>query len=290
MKQASVQLEKFEVTQSVRELAESDSLVVRQLLVRYPLESVFLLGLVDDHGICSPKLRGRFFGWFRNNELAAIALLGHQIMFCGDTAAIPAFAKTVIETKAKGFLIFGPSPEVEQFGQLLSAYGRDSHSVRELCWYVCEMTVPTNTSHLQKATPEHLEAIFNVQGEMHFETTGVDPRLVDPIGFRERVSARIERGRTWIKLIENQIVFKAELQSVTPTAIYLEGIWTHPNFRGQNIAKECVAELTQQRLLQKQTICLAVEPEENIARHIYEYAGFTWKGDYQARYLNPVAE
>ncbi len=294
MKQAlqTYQQEHFQSShQSVRELTENDRAAAKHLLQSYPLESVFLRGLIDDHGLCSPKLRGQFFGWFSNDELAAVALLGHQIMFCGDAAALPDFARTVCEIKAKGFVVFGPRAEVELFGQLLAAGGRETQTTRELCWYVCEKAVrPTAPQlQLQQANLEHLDAILEVQGQLHLEATRVDPRVVDPDGFRERVRVRIELGRTWIKLESGQLVFKVELQSVTPTAIYLEGIWTHPEFRGRNIAKECVAELTEQRLQQQQSVCLVVEPEETVARHIYEYAGFVNQSEYQARYLTPLA-
>ncbi len=272
-----------------RELIEADRAEMQKLLQRYPLQSVFLQGLIDDYGICSPKLRGQFFGWFKDGELAAVALLGHQIMFCGDAEALPAFAQTAVEIKAKGFVVFGPKQEVDHFGQLLSALGRETQTVRDLCWYVCEKAVHSVARlQLQQANLEHLEAIIEAQAQLLLEATGVDPRLADPDGFRERVAARIKRGRTWIKVEAGKIVFKAELQSVTSTAIYLEGIWTHPEFRGRNIAKECVLELTQRRLQQQQAICLGVEPEEAAARHIYEYAGFMQHDEYQARYLQPL--
>jgi predicted GNAT family acetyltransferase len=75
---------------------------------------------------------------------------------------------------------------------------------------------------------------------------------------------------------------------VTPDMIYLEGIWTNPNYRQRGIARECVVELTHRRLRQKQMICLAVEPEENIAMQIYRHAGFRHQTDYQARYPQPL--
>lgn len=273
----------------VRALTESDRVEVQKLLQRYPLQSVFLQGLIADHGICSPKLRGQFFGWFRDGVLAAIALLGHQIMFCGDAEALPAFAQTAAKIKATGFVVFGPKQEVDHFGQLLSALGRETQTARDLCWYVCKKAVHSvKRLQLQQAYLEQLDVIIEAQAQLLLEATGVDPRNVDPKGFRERVAARIERGRTWIKFQDGQIVFKAELQSVTPMAIYLEGIWTHPEYRRRHIAKECVMELTQRRLDQQQAICLAVEPEEATARHIYEFAGFHQQGEYQARYLQPL--
>jgi predicted GNAT family acetyltransferase len=74
---------------------------------------------------------------------------------------------------------------------------------------------------------------------------------------------------------------------VTPDVIYLEGIWTNPNYRQRGIARECVVELTHRRLRKKQVICLAVEPEETIAMQIYKHAGFRHETDYQARYPQP---
>ncbi|MFN7930268.1 MAG: GNAT family N-acetyltransferase [Blastocatellia bacterium] len=140
-----------------------------------------------------------------------------------------------------------------------------------------------------QATVEHLEAVIEAQASSFVEATGTDPRQADPDGFRRRVLERIERGRTWIKLENDTIVFKAELQSITPDVIYLEGIWTHPEYRRRGIARDSVVELTHRRLRQQQVLCLAVEPNETTAMQIYEYAGFRYHDDYQARYPQPPA-
>jgi predicted GNAT family acetyltransferase len=143
---------------------------------------------------------------------------------------------------------------------------------------------------MTQATPEHLEAVLEAQATMYIEATGTDPRQTDPEGFRRRTLERIERGRTWIKLENDTVVFKAELQSVTPDVIYLEGIWTNADYRQRGIASECVVELTHRRLRKQQVLCLAVEPDEAVAMQIYEYAGFRYQTDYQARYPQPLAE
>ncbi len=72
---------------------------------------------------------------------------------------------------------------------------------------------------LVQATPEHLDAVLEAQATAFVEATGSDPRQTDPEGFRRRTLERIERGRTWIKLANDTVVFKAELQSVTPDVI-----------------------------------------------------------------------
>jgi predicted GNAT family acetyltransferase len=133
-----------------------------------------------------------------------------------------------------------------------------------------------------------LEVVATAQAEMAFEASGTDPRLSDPEGFRRRVAERIERGRIWVKIEEGKVVFKADLMSVTPEVVYLEGIWTHPDYRGRGIAKSCLTELVHRLLRQHLMVCLLVEPDEKAAIKVYEHVGFVHREEYQARFLKPL--
>lgn len=269
----------------VRELDELDYRQALDLLATHPLQGVHLESLINDHGLTSPALRGRFFGYFENGQLTGLALLGHQIMFCAPDAALPQLARTAAAAGLHTSVIFGPRPQVELFWEHYAEFGRALKMQRDFYWYVCEAPAqPLRQFQLIQATAEHLEMVMEAQASTFFEATGTDPRQTDPAGFRRRVLERIERGRTWIKLENDTVVFKAELQSVTPEAIYLEGIWTNPAYRQRGIARECVVELTHRRLRQQQVLCLAVEPDEAVAMRIYQYAGFRHETNYQARY------
>lgn len=273
----------------VRELDELDYRQALALLAEHPLQGVHLESLITDHGLTSPALRGRFYGYFANDQLTGIALIGHQIMFCAPDAAIPQLARTAANSGLRTAVIFGPRQQVALFWQHYAALGRELKMQRDFYWYVCEAPAqPIRQFQLVQATAEHLEVVLEAQASTFVEATGTDPRQTDPEGFRRRVLERIERGRTWIKLENETVVFKAELQSVTPEAIYVEGIWTHADYRGRGIAKEAVVELTHRRLRQQQVLCLAVEPDEAVAMRVYEYAGFRYQTDYQARYPMPL--
>jgi hypothetical protein len=276
---------------AVRELTEEDRKQVLQLLSEDPLRGVHLQSMIEDHGLCHPAHRGTFFGYFEDDRLTGVALLGHLIMIYGPDESLSFFAQQAADIRAKGHVIFGPRAQVEAFWQHLSQYGRETRLVRDHLWYVCEQPrQPIDRLQLQRASLDELEVVANAHAEMALEDSGADPRLVDPDGFRRRVRERIERGRTWVKIEAGKVIFKAELQSITPEAIYLEGIWTHPDYRGRGIAKSCVSELTHRRLRQQQVICLVVEPHEEAARRVYEHAGFYHHGDYQARYLKLLQE
>ena len=188
-----------------------------------------------------------------------------------------------------GNVIFGPKAQVAAFGAHLAELGRETKTVRDMKWYICsQATQPLTSMQVQRANLEDLEPVAQAQAEMFQAATSTDPRVADPEGFVYRVFQRIERSRTWIKLESGEVVFKTELQSVTPEVVYIEGVWTREDKRGHGIATSCFNELVHRLLKQHVMLCLAVEPEEEAALKLYEQVGFKYAEEYQARYLKPL--
>ncbi len=273
----------------VRELDEKDRAQILALLSEDPLRGVLLRGMIEDHGICHPALRGHLYGYYEEGRLAGVALLGHHLLIYGEDVALPYFAEAAAEAQAKAHMILGSQAQVEAFWKYLSPYGRETKLVSQQLWYVCEQPRwSLNQLQLQRANLAELEVVSDAQAEMAYETSGTDPRLSDPEGFRCRVRERIESGRIWVKIQDGKVVFKAELIRVTSEVVYVEGIWTHPDHRDRDIAKSCMTELTHRLLRQHQMICLLVEPDEKAAISVYEHVGFVYCEDYQARFLKPL--
>ena len=122
----------------VRELDELDYREVLALLTEYPFQGVHLESLITDHGLTSPALRGRFYGYFEHDKLVGIALIGHQIMFCAPDEAIPALAHTATTAGVRTSVIFGPQHQVELFWQHYATPGQELKMQRDFYWYVCE--------------------------------------------------------------------------------------------------------------------------------------------------------
>src|SRR5262245_6923150 len=97
----------------IRELREEDREQVLSFLAQDLVQSVILRGLILDYGLCGPELRGSFYGYFEDNQLVGVALIGHQIVVFGAESALPYFAHKVAEVKARGYLILGPQAQVE---------------------------------------------------------------------------------------------------------------------------------------------------------------------------------
>ena len=122
---------------------------------------------VEDHGICDPAHRGYFFGYYEDQRLAGIALLGHHILIFAEDVALPYFAKAAFETQAKGHLILGPQAQVEAFWQHLSQYGRETKLASQQRWYVCRQPQsPLQQMQLQRANFAELEMVTDAHAEM----------------------------------------------------------------------------------------------------------------------------
>lgn len=274
--------------QETRELLEADRAQVISLLMHDPVQSVILRGLIQDYGMCGAALRGSFYGHFINQQLVAVALIGHQIMAFGTDEALPYFANKVLEVSARGYLILGPQTQVKILGSYLTQRETRRMSTQRL--YVCQQPCQQpDRLQLLLANFAELEVIVEAQAEMALEESGLDPRLTDLAGFRHRVAERVERKRVWVKIEDGKVVFKADVISDTPETVYLEGVWVHPDYRQRGIGKSCLKELAHLLLKDHQSICLLSNDEDTAAQQIYEQAGFVQAATYEARFLAPLA-
>jgi ribosomal protein S18 acetylase RimI-like enzyme len=275
---------------AIRTLEQSDLAEVVEFLAADPVRGVHLHGMVADNGLESPANRGTFYGCYSGGRLSGVALLGHNILMCGDEAARAKFAELAISTRAKGHLVFGPAEEVKDVAERMIEGGRETNVVHDLHWVVCEKPhLPLKRLQMRRANAEELDVVATAQAEMVTEECGVDPRETDPVGFKQRVADRIKKGRVWCRVEDDRVIFKVDLISVSPDAVYLEGVWTHPDYRGRGIAKGCMNELTYRLLRQYKHVCLFVEPDDAIARRIYESIGFVHTMDYRSHYLQPMS-
>ncbi len=276
--------------QMVCELTEADRDDILHLLAKDTLRGLHLRGMIEENGVCHPLHRGRFFGYYENGVLKNIALLGHFILIYHETIGLKQFAEKAADIEAPAYLVLGPTAQVESFWNYFSRYGRETRMTRPQFWYVCRrQKMQTPAVELELAGRENLEEIIETQAQLVEEQSGIDPRERDPEGFRQRVMERIESGRTWAVRVSGKVIFKVELISETESAVYLESIWTDPDYRGRGIATNSLNELLRIFLMQGKTVAILVEPEEEAARRIYERLGFTIEADYQARFLKPLA-
>ena len=261
--------------QAVCELREADREQVLSLLAQDPVRSVILRGLILDYGMCAPELRGVFYGYFTDEQLTGVALIGHQLIVFAADDALASFAQKAVEVQARLYMILAPEQQVEKLWAYLSQFGRETRRTSAQRSYVCQQSGPT---------PERRQLLRPIMpnwmwSPMRKPKWPWKPVVLIHVRVTWRASA-IALSSGWnanafgSRSKEGKVIFKAEILSDTPDTVYLEGIWTHPEYRNRGIAKSCMAELVSHLLRDHQTICLFTDETEQTAQRVYEQVGF----------------
>ena len=183
-----------------------------------PLQTFIQASWINDNGVSSAHNRGTFYG-YRNaqKQLEGVALIGHITLVEAQTDnALKTFARATQECTA-AHAVLG---DAEQMGRFQSYYKQGGIAPRLICRELLfekrdkenVITVPS----LRRATLDELELIVPVHAQSAFEESGVNPLDVDPRGFRQRCARRIDLGRTWVAVEDDDLKFKADVISETP--------------------------------------------------------------------------
>ena len=261
---------------------------VLAFLSERPMHTVAMTGFIRDNGLVSELHRGTFYGC-RNQQgkLEGVALIGHAtLMETRTDRALEAFAELARQS-ATPHLIMGEAQRVNEFW---SHYSENEQEMRLACReLLLELTWPVQVREevrdLRRATIEDIELILPVHAQMAFEESGINPLDKDPKGFRERCARRIEQGRVWVCVEEGKLTFKADVISDTPSAIYLEGIWSTPEKSHTGYSLRCMSQLARQLLSRVKSILLFVNEENKKAQRFYQKAGFSQRAAYDTIFL-----
>jgi ribosomal protein S18 acetylase RimI-like enzyme len=252
-----------------------------------------MASLIRDNGIISNLNRGSFYGC-RNSkgELRGVALLGHATLIETDSAhCIKAFAD-LARHRAPGHLIRGEQNKIECFW---SHYTAGNRRPRLLCGeFLLQLkAIPpsaTPISGLRLATADDLDIIVEVNAALVCDESGVNPLLRDPQGFRERAARRIGKGRIWVWIENQKLLYKTDIVAETPQTIYLEGVYVHPEHRKQGYGLRCISQLASTLLDRTETICLTVNEKSLGTQRFYKRAGYEFVSRYDSIYLDAHSE
>ena len=85
--------------------------------------------------------------------------------------------------------------------------------------------------------PDEIDTYFPAAVAMFTEEVGVDPRAGDNgQGYRTRIVDLIAEGRSFARFDGDQVVFKAEIGSLSRQVALIQGVWVHPDLRGRGLA------------------------------------------------------
>ena len=271
-------------------LKQNDVAEVLRFLQERARHNVVMSGFIRDHGIESELNRGTFYGSRdENNRLQGVALIGHATFIdARRETVIPEFAR-LAQDFPRIHVILSELELVEKFWR---SYAPAGQQLRRRCREVMfELNhVFPNIEHvwpLQPATPAQLHQVAALQASLAYQDSGVSPLQKDRAGFLFRCQKRIERDRVWTLIRNGEIMFKADIISETPDAIYLEGIYVNPNHRNQGLGSHCLTQLAHRLLHRAQSIVILVNENRTNAQRFFKRVGFAARSVYDTLFLTP---
>ena len=259
-------------------LTESDRKETLAFLAVRPVQTVVMSSFIVDNGIVSELNRGKFFGYRNENgELEGVALIGHSTLVeARSEAALKALAFTARKPETPIHLIMSSGNDAERFHFYLTSGITQPRlrCVEALFEAAFPFAVQKCEWNVGNADMDQLEQVAEAQAEVAFIECGVDPMLKDREGFLKRVARRIEQDRVFTVYEDGKLIFKADIIAETPETIYLEGVYVHPDLRGQGVGARCLAFLTQELLSRAENICLLSNVDFDSAHRSFEKAGY----------------
>jgi len=259
----------------LRPLGLGDRRDTEKFLLQSPVENLFLLGVIEEHGM----LPG-FFGAFEKGALRALLFVAggrSGVPYVPEPATFRGWGAMANALRAGGRLV-GASAAVEPlWAALRDKLGRPSPVLdRPQKLYNLENGELRRraTSELRAATARDLESIVRAHSGMVLEDEGYDPQKLAPERFRRSIMARIERGRVFIAEKGGQTLFKVDLSARCRHGAQFAGVYTDPDHRRRGIAARCLADLAGRLLGECPRVTLHVNQENTPAIRTYESVGF----------------
>ena len=272
----------------IGELNQANENEVLDFLAARPIHTVFMAGLIRDNGLISPHNRGSFYACRdRQGQLEGVALLGHATLIEARTEDSLAIFARLARHCRNAHLIRGERKTINSFWQDYASNGQEPRLIcRELLFEQQEPAVLEETiDDLRPATLNDLDKVLAVNSSMAFQEGGISPLQKDPGGFRNRTTRRIEKGRVWVWIQDDRLIFKADVISETPQVMYLEGVHVHPEERRKGYGLRCLTQLSSILLTRSQSICLTINHRNKNAVSFYAKAGYRFHSHYETIYL-----
>jgi hypothetical protein len=266
---------------SLRLLSDDDFRGALEFLQRDPLINVYLISrLLEERTLAGSQIAVVRY----NGAIVLVASLATNIVLAGDPSissditgsAISLIAGRIINRMLPVRAIISPADLVELLWDELRAridppavvrMNQPIYSLRERFDY-------PDLSEARYSTARDLEALVPACAAMHKEEVGIDPMERDAHGYRERIRELVDKRRSVIRVVDGTIVSKCEYSAVTPEAVQLMGVWTHPRHRRRGHSRELLREVCGHLFRSGKAVTLFVNDFNTPAIALYEELGF----------------
>ncbi|HMA46842.1 MAG TPA: DUF4081 domain-containing protein [Frankiaceae bacterium] len=269
----------------VRVLDDRDLPAMRALLARDPVADVFVASRVAAAGLDPWRLGAEVWGYVVDGRLLAACYTGANLwpVQVGPTAA-RAFAERARRQGRRCSSIVGTADGVLDLWRHLSAVWGPAREVREDQPLLAISSPPLVAADpgVRRVRPDELDVLLPACVAMFTEEIGVSPNVGDGGGlYRARIAEFVEQGRSFARIEDGRVLFKAEIGAVSGGVCQVQGVWVAPELRGGGLGTAGTASVVAQaqRSLAP-VVSLYVNGFNVAARRAYDRVGFRRVGTF----------
>ena len=272
---------------ALRTLERRDREAVLAVCASDPVASVMLAERVQRAGSEPLRLGGEIWGFYEHGALTAMCWAGANLVPVGviSPAALDAFASRARRSGGAYSSLFGPAQAVLGLWERLEASGWRARQVRPCQPLFAIDHIPTlpPDPQVRRATPDDIGVVLPASIAMFTEEVGYSPVGGDGgASYRRRVAELLREGRTFVRHgADGEVVFKADLGSVSTAVAQVHGVWVDPVFRGRGIAAPAMAAVVAGALRElAPVVSLYVNDYNTRALAAYRTVGFEQVGTF----------
>jgi predicted GNAT family acetyltransferase len=269
----------------LRLLDDRDVPAVLRLLNEEPVENVFVISRVEAAGVDPSRLGAQMWGYHRGGSLVALCYAGANLVPVGhEPDALRCFAEHALSQGRRCSSIVGPADSVQALWSVLErSWGpaRDAR-LRQPLMVTTEPPRVLPDTAVRRVRLDELDVLLPASIAMFTEEVGVSPVAGDGGAlYRSRVRELVAAGRSFARIDEGRVVFKAEIGAVTRSACQVQGVWVAPSARGRGLSVAGMAAVVEACLRDvAPAVSLYVNDFNAPARRSYERVGFKEVGTF----------
>jgi uncharacterized protein len=263
----------------MRVLGDRDVPAVTDLLDADPIANLFVASRVRNAGLDPDRLGAEMWGHEVHGRLTAACYAGANLVpVNADDAALATFAARARKQGRRCSSIVGPAHMVERLWRdLLPCWGpaRDIRPCQPLLAISQHPDEAPDTA-VRRVRLDELDVLLPASIAMFTEEVGVSPIVGDGGAlYRSRVRELVAAGRSFARIVDGRVVFKAEVGAATDRVCQIQGVWVDPAWRGRGLSAAGMAAVV--AMCQRDiapTVSLYVNDFNAPARRAYERVGF----------------
>lgn len=264
---------------TVRSVTSRDLRALDVLLAADPVTHCFVTGRVRAGGADPWRLGGEILGYFDDGALRSALFVGANLVPVGTgPGSRAAFADRLRRSGRRSSSIVGDADEVLDLWRLLEPAWGPAREVRDRQPVMVMDGKPAVASDpwVRRATIADLDILVPACIDMFTGEVGVSP-VSGGMGsaYRARIAEIVRDGRSFVRIEDDVVLFKAEIGAVADGVCQVQGVWVDPAFRGRGLSESGMAAVVEGAHREiAPVVSLYVNDFNTAARKSYRAVGF----------------